>query len=260
MGASAPTSTGDLASNAQGFVNSQGGTFDNAFQVPAGAAASDVAGTAGSGLLSSLGTTAAGTAGASGLSSLIGPAVGVIGQSVAANKIANAATTASNNMMTQTNALDQPQRQQYQTDLTNLVNNPSQFWNTSPVAQGQLNLANQQFQANSAKMGTGGTTFSNYLNNVTSTANSTYNQQFSNLAGAAGFNQAPTSGAAAAGLTNTALGAQNSSNLGIGNLVSNAANTLFPTSSNAPAGTNTQVPGANPQSNNAGLGGATYFG
>lgn len=89
------------------------------------------------------------------------------------------------------NALDQPQRQPYQGMLSSLLTNPSQFYSTNPAVKGQLDLAKQQFEANSAKMGTGGTQFSDYLRNVQNIASGTFNDQANLLSGLGGFNQGP---------------------------------------------------------------------
>lgn len=91
-------------------------------------------------------------------------------------------------------ALNQQQRFPYQNQLSQLMNNPASFWQTNPVAQGQLQLASDKFQAQSAKMGTGGTQFTDYLNNVMSAANGTFNDQAKLLAMLGGYDQGPGGG------------------------------------------------------------------
>ena len=92
--------------------------------------------------------------------------------------------------------LQNPTRMPWNEQLKSLEANPSAFWETNPVAQGQLNLANNMFQANSAKMGTGGTQFSNYLKNVTNIASNTFNDQAKLLSGLAGYDAPNTSASA----------------------------------------------------------------
>lgn len=106
-------------------------------------------------------------------------------QSNAANQFENAANSASS----RADALQQPQRQQYQTQLSQLMSNPAQFYATNPVVQGQLDLARQQFNANTGKMGTGGTQFNDYLKNVQNIASETFNDQANLLSGLGGFTQ-----------------------------------------------------------------------
>ena len=85
------------------------------------------------------------------------------------------------------NPLNQPQRQPYQQQLQQLLENPELFYSTNPVVKAQLDLARKQFQANSAKMGTGGTQFNDYLTNVQNIASGTFNDQAKLLSGLGGF-------------------------------------------------------------------------
>lgn len=134
-------------------------------------------------------------------------------QDMLAKKYSNAATA----NMNAGSVLNQPQRQQYQTQLSNLLSNPADFYSTNPVVQGQMNLAKQQFQANSAKMGTGGTQFNDYLTNLQNVASGTFNSQANLLSGLGGFNQGTGSTAGGAQLMSQGIGASNLGNIGIGN-------------------------------------------
>jgi len=106
-----------------------------------------------------------------------------------ADNLSDAAKTAAS----MSNPLNDPQRQGYQQDLAKLLANPTDFYNTNPVVKAQMDLARRQFEANSAKMGVGGTQFNNYLQNVQNNAATTFNDQAELLAGLAGFNF-PSSG------------------------------------------------------------------
>ena len=95
------------------------------------------------------------------------------------------------------NPMEQPQRKQYQDQFSQLMSNPADFYKTNPAVRAQLDLAKQQFEANSAKMGTGGTQFTDYLRNVQNAASGTFNTQAKILGDAGGFNQG-TGGAGSA--------------------------------------------------------------
>jgi hypothetical protein len=60
-------------------------------------------------------------------------------------------------------SLNQPQRAPYQQQLAQQIQNPSQFMQTNPVIQAQLEMAKNQMEANTAKMGAGGKVFGDYL-------------------------------------------------------------------------------------------------
>lgn len=107
------------------------------------------------------------------------------------NQLANRLEGVANKAASLSNPLDAPQRQPYQGMLSQLLTNPQQFYATNPVVQGQLDLAKNQFNANAAKLGTGGTVFNDYLKNVQNIASGTFNDQASLLAGLGGFNQGP---------------------------------------------------------------------
>lgn len=92
------------------------------------------------------------------------------------------------------NPLNDPQRQQYQSQLSQLMANPTSFYESNPVVRAQLDLARQQFEANSAKMGVGGTQFNSYLKDVQNIAAGTFNDQAKLLQGLGGFNFASESG------------------------------------------------------------------
>jgi len=106
-----------------------------------------------------------------------------------ADNLSEAAKTAAS----MSNPLNDPQRQPYQQDLAALLANPTQFFETNPVVKAQMDLARRQFEANSAKMGVGGTQFNDYLQNVQNNAASSFDNQAKLLAGLAGFNF-PSSG------------------------------------------------------------------
>lgn len=129
-------------------------------------------------------------------------------------------TAAAQQSLTAGSALNQPQRQQYQNQLSTLMSNPSSFFQTNPVVQGQLNQANQQFQANTGKMGTSGTNFNDYLTNMQNIMGKSFNDQANILSGLGGFNQGATNGTSAFGsLSNTAAQATNAGNQGLGQLL-----------------------------------------
>lgn len=133
---------------------------------------------------------------------LIGSGANYLLQSSMADKYQSAAEKAAR----MSNPLEQAQRGQYQQQLSQLLTNPQQFFATNPAVQGQLDLARQQFQANTAKMGTGGTQFNDYLKNVQNIASGTFNDQANLLAGLGGFNQGPGySGAVFGGLQDKSL-------------------------------------------------------
>lgn len=116
---------------------------------------------------------------------VIGGGANYLLQSSMADKYADAANTAA----MKNNPLDQAQRGQYQQQLSQLLTNPQQFYATNPVVQAQLDLARQQFLANTGKMGTGGTQFNDYLKNVQNVAAGTFNDQANLLSRLGGFDQ-----------------------------------------------------------------------
>jgi len=115
------------------------------------------------------------------------------------------------------NPLEQPQRQRYQAELGALRDNPASFFDTNPAVKGMMNAANNQFQANTGKMGTGGTQFSDYLNNLSEGLGKNYYNEANLLAGLGGFTQ-NTGGTASgsAGLTAQGLNFQNEAFRGFG--------------------------------------------
>lgn len=113
--------------------------------------------------------------------------IGALGSVYTGNQLNKAATTAGD----LANPLMAPQRQPYQAQLSQLLSNPTDFYNTNPVVKAQLDLARQQFNANTGKMGTGGTQFNDYLRNVQNVASGTFNDQANLLATLGGFNQGP---------------------------------------------------------------------
>lgn len=113
-------------------------------------------------------------------------------------------------------ALDQPQRQGYQAELQSLMSNPSTFYSTNPVVQAQLAEARKQFEASSAKMGTGGTQQDAYLKNLNNIFSGTFNDQANLLSGLGGFNQGPGGGGAYASLMGQSNVMQNEAFRGFG--------------------------------------------
>ena len=101
---------------------------------------------------------------------------------------------AANQAQQRANPLNDPQRQPYQQQLSQLLSNPSQFYSQNPVVQAQLNLAKQQFEANTGKMGTGGTQFNDYLKNVQNVAAGTFNDQAKLLGDLGGFGMSGAAG------------------------------------------------------------------
>ena len=144
---------------------------------------------------------------------VLGAAANYFTSGMTADKYAKAAS----DIQQGANPLSQPQRQQYQTQLSSLENNPSTFWQTNPVAMAQLDLAKNMFTTQSGKYGSGGTQFSNYLKNVTNAASGTFDTQAQLLSGLGGFNM-PAQPASSATLTGQGIQAQNTGYTGIGNL------------------------------------------
>jgi hypothetical protein len=101
----------------------------------------------------------------------------------AANDLEGAANTA----LQAGNPLSDPRRQPYQQQLAELLQNPTAFYDTNPVVKAQLDLARRQFEANSAKMGVGGTQSSAYLKNMQNNAATTFNDQAKLLSELGGF-------------------------------------------------------------------------
>jgi len=91
------------------------------------------------------------------------------------------------NAASMSNPLNDPKRQPYQEQLAQLLANPTSFYETNPVVKAQMDLAKRQFEANSAKMGVGGTQFNAYLKNVQNNAATTFNDQAELLSGLGGF-------------------------------------------------------------------------
>lgn len=128
--------------------------------------------------------------------------------------------TAAEQAADKANALNDPRRQQYQSQLSQLLTNPQQFYATNPVVQAQLDTAKNQFQANTAKMGTGGTQFNDYLKNVQNVASGTFNDQANLLSGLGGFNQgAGYSGNVFSGLADKGIQASSAGTAGFADIV-----------------------------------------
>lgn len=127
---------------------------------------------------------------------------------------------AANQAFQQGNPLNDPRRQPYQQQLAQLLSNPTEFYNTNPVVKAQMDLARRQFEANSAKMGVGGTQFADYLKNVQNNAASTFNSQAELLSGLGGFGF-PGGGGVSAGTQANMAGAKQASQgaQGIGQLM-----------------------------------------
>jgi hypothetical protein len=113
-------------------------------------------------------------------------------------------------------ALDQGQRAPYQAQLQSLMSNPSTFYSTNPVVQAQLAEARKQFEAASAKMGTGGTQQNDYLKNLNNIFSGTFNDQAQQLAGLGGFNFGPGGSGAFGQLAGLGTALQNEAFRGFG--------------------------------------------
>lgn len=96
-------------------------------------------------------------------------------------------SNAANQALEAGNPLNDPKRQPYQQQLAQLLANPTSFYETNPVVKAQMDLARRQFEANSAKMGVGGTQSAAYLKNIQNNAANTFNTQAELLSGLGGF-------------------------------------------------------------------------
>lgn len=121
--------------------------------------------------------------GASTAGQLGGALLNYFGNKSAADDLSAAGMSAAS----MSNPLNDPKRFGYQQDLYNLLSNPGAFYDTNPVVKAQMDLAKNQFLANSAKMGVGGTQFNNYLQNVQNNAAGTFNTQADLLAQLGGY-------------------------------------------------------------------------
>jgi len=104
--------------------------------------------------------------------------LGVLGSLDKSNKLDDAANTALNNT-----PINQPQRQPYQTQLLDLMRNPTNFFNTNPLFQAQKDQATNAFNAQYAKQGMGGTQINDYMKNIMNAGAGTFFDQGNLLAG-----------------------------------------------------------------------------
>ena len=195
-------------------------------------------------------TTGGGTSGIpSSLSNLFGNAAGAAVNWAAYNDIADKYIQAAKDLQRTGNPLNDPQRQQYQTMLSNQMNNPQSFWETDSYGSGLISMAGKQFQANSAKMGTGGTQFSDYLSNLTDAAGKSFNEQATLRGNLGGFNMPAQGTNASANLLSQGVNAQNAAYTGLGNLFGNnvmtpSGNTSGASNSNSNNGIANLISGA----------------
>lgn len=131
---------------------------------------------------------------------------------------ANSLNSAAGQAAQLNNPMNQPQRAPFQAAYLDLMMNPDSYKMT-PFAQGQTNLANQQFDANVSKYGPSGTGFNQYLKNFQNIMSGDFFNLANQYSTAGGFNQGTGgAGSAFASLAGPAASAQNSAYEGFGRL------------------------------------------
>ena len=193
--AGAPVS-GAAPSGVQGFVDSQGGSFSNAFQVPAGAAVSDVAaGTSGGSLIDNFMTSL----NANPITTMLQAGSGIAGIVSGANSIINPGMSTSSLQAGADPWGASGGRAQSIAQLQALLANPSLTAGT-PGYQFQFQQGENAVNAANAGKGTtgtgsGGAALVNYGQGQAMSAYNNYVNQLTTLAGA---NQNPAAGTSAA--------------------------------------------------------------
>jgi hypothetical protein len=104
------------------------------------------------------------------------------------NRTAGQLTDAAERSAFMNQTINQPQRAPYQAMLAQQMSNPSEFLSTNPVVRAQLEMAKNQMEANTAKMGAGGKVFGDYLGHMNNVMSDNYYKNADLLSRLGGFN------------------------------------------------------------------------